>query len=96
MVLSYAYIITVYANTVKQYNQLGTPYTNTQIIYLKNSTYLGLLSTLRDTMQYSWFDFVCGVFCFPNYAVSYEQDRQCTYNATLTRVRETIVAVEKQ
>ena len=25
-----------------------------------------------------------------------EQDRQCTYNVTLRRVHETIVAVEKQ
>jgi hypothetical protein len=26
----------------------------------------------------------------------YEQDRQCTYNVTLRRVRETMVAMEKQ
>jgi hypothetical protein len=28
--------------------------------------------------------------------INYEQDRQCTYNVTLRRVRVTIVAMEKQ
>jgi len=30
------------------------------------------------------------------FKVSFEQDRQCTYNVTLRNVRETIVVVEKQ
>jgi len=35
-------------------------------------------------------------YCLEIFQVYYQQDRQCTFHVTLSRVRATIVTVEKQ